>query len=51
MDEFYGIGKLYNETYKELNTPYNFKQLVDIEEYWVSYEGNFALKKALLSGT
>lgn len=38
-DEFHGLGKVYNEDQKILTQNYNYRDLSEFDEYWISYEG------------
>jgi hypothetical protein len=39
MDEFYGQGKVYNEDQLPIQGPFDFTDFSEINNYWVSYEG------------
>lgn len=40
-DQLEGIGTLYNEQVVKLNTPFDYKNWEDVDEYWIKYEGQF----------
>lgn len=39
MDEFHGDGKVFNEEELKLDGPFNYKNMADMNDYWISYEG------------
>ena len=37
MDEFHGDGKVFNEEEIKLDGPFNYKNMTDMNDYWISY--------------
>jgi hypothetical protein len=36
---FEGFGTLYNDRPKELNEPFDFSDMKNVEDYWIYYKG------------
>ncbi len=39
-DQFQGYGILYNESPQQLNSEFDFRDMNEVEDYWLKYEGN-----------
>lgn len=38
-DQFHGYGILYNENPQQLDYEYDFRDMNEVEDYWIKYEG------------
>lgn len=42
-DQLHGYGTLYNEEVMQLEKSFDYQDWAIVEEYWVKYEGEFAM--------
>lgn len=47
-DQFTGSGVLYNEIPEVLEGNFDYRNMEDVEDYWVKYEGTFLLNFRLI---